>query len=421
MTRGSGLRLWLAALASVIALASVAHAGDEPGCTNPAWAAGRMPGFDITSCSHRDWMRTSVDLTSGQKTLEGERDQVDFTLVDQSKDPPNAVAWKHFVAEGQKSGATLMSDPAGGWSAVLTRKTPQGEFWYIYTHGSGNDQSTGSFTLTTVRIVPLKQEVVVRAPGDTDENVSASGADCRNPAWLVKQFAAYTLGDCQTDDFGAVTLDLDDGPKTLAGRVGRVVFQVNDPKKDLPPYAVWKNYVDALRGIGAKLVTREDNYNQALLTLKTAKGESWFLYEHGSGNEESTASYNLTDVRVGATPPTKCTLEVYGVNFDTDQATLRPDSEPVLNQVLALFKADPTFAAEIGGHTDNVGEKAHNRKLSTDRADAVKKWLTDHGVAASRLTTAGYGDEKPLVPNTTDVNRARNRRVELKRPNCKAS
>jgi len=123
-------------------------------------------------------------------------------------------------------------------------------------------------------------------------------------------------------------------------------------------------------------------------------------------------------VRVGAPPPNTCTLQVYGVNFDTDQATLRPEAEPVLSQVLAIFQRDPSYAAEIGGHTDDVGGKAHNRALSAARAESVKAWLANHGVPASRLTATGYGDEKPLVPNTNDRNRARNRRVELKRANC---
>ena len=114
-----------------------------------------------------------------------------------------------------------------------------------------------------------------------------------------------------------------------------------------------------------------------------------------------------------------CSVEVYGVNFDFDKATLRPDSEPVLNQVLVLFQRDPDFAAEIGGHTDNIGTRRYNLDLSARRAVTVKAWLVAHGVAAARLTTAGYADTRPLVPNTSDENRFRNRRVELQRRACK--
>jgi outer membrane protein OmpA-like peptidoglycan-associated protein len=90
----------------------------------------------------------------------------------------------------------------------------------------------------------------------------------------------------------------------------------------------------------------------------------------------------------------------------------------VLKEVLAIFEAEPKYSGEIGGHTDNVGKHAYNVKLSGERAAAVKAWLVAHGVQAGRLRTAGYGDSRPLVPNTTDENRAKNRRVELKRDHC---
>jgi len=92
----------------------------------------------------------------------------------------------------------------------------------------------------------------------------------------------------------------------------------------------------------------------------------------------------------------------------------------VLTQVLALFTGDPSYAAEIGGHTDNVGQRPYNLKLSGQRAAAVKDWLIAHGVAGSRMTSAGYADTRPLMPNTSDENRFRNRRVELQRKGCKS-
>ena len=71
---------------------------------------------------------------------------------------------------------------------------------------------------------------------------------------------------------------------------------------------------------------------------------------------------------------------------------------------------------EISGHTDNTGSKAHNLKLSQGRADAVKTMLVSkYGIDAKRLTAKGYGDTKPVVPNTSDANKAKNRRVELRK------
>ena len=70
--------------------------------------------------------------------------------------------------------------------------------------------------------------------------------------------------------------------------------------------------------------------------------------------------------------------------------------------------------AEIQRHTDNVGQAATNLKLSQDRAAAVKAYLVQtFGVPAARLSTAGFGDTKPVAPNTAEAGRAQNRRVEL--------
>jgi len=124
------------------------------------------------------------------------------------------------------------------------------------------------------------------------------------------------------------------------------------------------------------------------------------------------------ELKVGGPPPKECTIEVYGVNFDFDKAVLRPDSAPMLQAVLQLFKASPSFGAEVGGHTDNIGKPDYNLKLSEARAAAVKTWLAAHGVAADRVSSRGYGDTHPLVPNDTDANRFKNRRVELRRTHC---
>jgi outer membrane protein OmpA-like peptidoglycan-associated protein len=124
------------------------------------------------------------------------------------------------------------------------------------------------------------------------------------------------------------------------------------------------------------------------------------------------------ELKAGGPPPKECTIEVYGVNFDFNKSTLRPDSAPVLQAVLRLFATAPAFRAEVGGHTDNIGTADYNMKLSAERAAAVKTWLVAHSIAADRVTSRGYGDTRPLVPNDTDANRFKNRRVELRRMNC---
>jgi OOP family OmpA-OmpF porin len=109
-------------------------------------------------------------------------------------------------------------------------------------------------------------------------------------------------------------------------------------------------------------------------------------------------------------------IDIYGIYFDIDKTELRPESKSTLEEVAKLLKADPSLRLEVGGHTDNTGAAAHNMQLSGGRAAAVVNALvTIYGVDRARLQANGYGDSKPVAPNDTDQNRAKNRRVELRK------
>ncbi|UYZ58787.1 OmpA family protein [Hymenobacter latericus] len=101
------------------------------------------------------------------------------------------------------------------------------------------------------------------------------------------------------------------------------------------------------------------------------------------------------------------------MNFDTDQTTIRPESEPTVAEVVTLLRQHPQLRLGVEGHTDNTGSPAHNRQLSQGRAQAVVTKLTQAGIAADRLRAAGFGSDKPLVANDTEPHKAQNRRVEL--------
>ncbi|MEW5764465.1 MAG: OmpA family protein [Acidobacteriota bacterium] len=106
---------------------------------------------------------------------------------------------------------------------------------------------------------------------------------------------------------------------------------------------------------------------------------------------------------------------LYGIVFDSDSATIRAESEPTLNEVLAVLKADPKRRLLVCGHTDSTNTDAYNLRLSQERADAVVTWLTSHGCAGSRLQAKGFGESQPVTSNATAAGRALNRRVEVRK------
>jgi len=102
------------------------------------------------------------------------------------------------------------------------------------------------------------------------------------------------------------------------------------------------------------------------------------------------------------------------VHFQHDSTEILPDSFGLLEELAELFKNKPEIRlAEVQGHTDNTGSAVYNQRLSQGRAQAVVDALVRLGVSSDRLVAKGYGADKPLVPNSTDANRAKNRRVQV--------
>ncbi|MBQ4405762.1 MAG: OmpA family protein [Bacteroidales bacterium] len=107
-------------------------------------------------------------------------------------------------------------------------------------------------------------------------------------------------------------------------------------------------------------------------------------------------------------------MELQNINFETNSSTLNPSSYEQLDMLVDNLKMNSDIKIELSAHTDDVGADAYNFKLSDQRAAAVAEYLIAKGIAKSRIISKGYGKTQPLVPNTSDENRAKNRRVELK-------
>jgi outer membrane protein OmpA-like peptidoglycan-associated protein len=105
-------------------------------------------------------------------------------------------------------------------------------------------------------------------------------------------------------------------------------------------------------------------------------------------------------------------LEVY---FDTDSATLKPESYADLDRLVDVLKRVPTIRGAIEGHTDSTGSDAHNQSLSERRAAEVLDYLVEHGADRSRFESKGFGEAQPIASNDTAEGRSQNRRVILRR------
>jgi outer membrane protein OmpA-like peptidoglycan-associated protein len=106
-------------------------------------------------------------------------------------------------------------------------------------------------------------------------------------------------------------------------------------------------------------------------------------------------------------------VALYGILFDTDKATIRPDSEATLAEITKLLQDKPDLRVLVVGHTDTEGSFEYNRSLSQRRADSVVSNLTEKGISKERLFPVGISFASPVATNATEEGRAKNRRVEL--------
>jgi OmpA-OmpF porin, OOP family len=103
-----------------------------------------------------------------------------------------------------------------------------------------------------------------------------------------------------------------------------------------------------------------------------------------------------------------------GIQFDTNKATIRAESAPQIEHIAEVLKAYPKVEIKIGGYTDNTGKATANKKLSNNRAMAVKKAIVGKDIKADRIDAEGYGSDHPVASNDTPEGRQQNRRIDVR-------
>ncbi len=247
-------------------------------------------------------------------------------------------------------------------------------------------------------------------------------AGCKDTP-LLTRISGCSIADCSNSDFDSAevqtSLTKDPRKTHLEGKIEKIHYTCS-AKSALQ---VRRNAEGALRGSGFTLDFTGYDVPEHYVTAH--KGAQWVAVVASEMSGDS--SYVVTTVLTQAMQQEMTSdaaawaaeinqtghVAVYGIEFDTAKATIKPASEKVLGDVLSLLQAQPDWNMKIEGHTDSTGTKAGNQVLSKQRAASVVAWLVKNGIAPARLTAVGLGDSKPIADNGTDEGRAHNRRVEL--------
>lgn len=226
-------------------------------------------------------------------------------------------------------------------------------------------------------------------------------------------------------DTGAMMVTLPGSDEAQVVGTG-MITKYYAPAPGLSTIAFVQSYDAAFKKAGWTIIAESGGLHQsdAEVTAHYAKnGRNIWAYLHFGGGDEYSIEVSDSGAAsdLSAQLAKTCHVALYGVLFDFNKATLKPESDATLQTVLAILQKQAALKVEVQGHTDNVGGDAYNQTLSEARAKSVMAWLTGHGIAANRLTFKGYGKTHPVASNDNDEGRAKNRRVEIANLGCQPS
>jgi OOP family OmpA-OmpF porin len=195
------------------------------------------------------------------------------------------------------------------------------------------------------------------------------------------------------------------------------VFNPESGKTEPSYLQIVKNYANAIIKIGGTKVYEDNglgcyelnkNGKEYKIKVSCTNNSDILLYvvEMEAMKQEITANEMLEALN-------KEGFITLNILFETGKSTIQKESLPIIDQIYDLMKLDATLKISIEGHTDNTGDAASNKKLSIDRAKSVMDALIAKGIDKTRLSSTGWGQEKPVADNRSDEGKKKNRRVEI--------
>jgi OmpA-OmpF porin, OOP family len=231
---------------------------------------------------------------------------------------------------------------------------------------------------------------------------------------MFNRLSGFYITDYSAEDFGShLFYDENDNEVEVEGKKTFIKYE---SENEVGALKIIRNFSNAIKKIGGKAL--ESSGNRVYLNIKQGNKETWAevfagdydydltIVEKGEVEQEVTANAILKELN-------ETGKAILYINFDSGKSTIKKESMPVVEQIIEMMKLAPDIKISVEGHTDSDGSNESNLKLSEARAKAVVEAITKGGIDAARLSSAGFGEEKPIADNSTAEGKAKNRRVEL--------
>jgi len=241
---------------------------------------------------------------------------------------------------------------------------------------------------------------------------------------------AFYIYDAEDADFDSYNFFNGKNCITVEGRRFKRQYSLKEDAAKSSVIQISRNYANALREMGGTVIFEgvpqdaecAENNGLHMMVGKAAKedNEMWVeVVPSGDGSD-----YYMTIVLKELMKQEVTASDIFDalnrdghialyINFDTGKSIIREESKPVIDQIVQMLKANPELKLSVEGHTDNTGNPASNKTLSEERAKSVVTAIVSQGIFSDRLSSSGFGQEKPVADNSTVEGRAKNRRVEL--------
>lgn len=231
------------------------------------------------------------------------------------------------------------------------------------------------------------------------------------------------IGECSSnyDEFEIPMSD--DKKETKEGTKTSITYNYEPDEATAPSFfQILKNYENAVGKSGGKRIYYGKDAGTATLFTKSGGKDIWLVLVDFGGGKKGNYQLNILEIESMKQDITagemleainKNGSVALQINFETGKSVIKPESQTIVEQIAAMLRSDPSLKVSIEGHTDNAGTPASNKTLSENRARSVVAALTAKGIDKTRLSSKGWGQEKPVADNTTEDGKAKNRRVEI--------
>jgi len=252
----------------------------------------------------------------------------------------------------------------------------------------------------------------------TSVNAQQDAEGCKDHPMFTRM-PNYYISEC-TQNYGQLDFYNEKGEDVkLEGTLtyGWYIMNLESGAKEPSYFQIIKNYENAVIKIGGRRVYVDANIGcfelkkngkEYKIKINGTNNSDYLLYvlEIESMKQEVTATEMLNALN-------KDGFIALDILFETGKSAIQQESLPIIDQIYEMLKGDANLKISIEGHTDNVGDATSNKKLSNDRAKSVMDALIAKGIDKTRMSSLGWGQEKPVADNRTDEGKAKNRRVEI--------